>query len=333
MKRFFRAGLSALLICVMLCGHALGAGAVLAPRQIGDADSDDSVTVMDATRVQRWLAGLSRMTKLEKFLADVNGDGRLDILDATRIQRKLAGLGDFYDADVTSGGFFGYYIEDYRFYANYDSGKARVGAPVTFHAEAIAVDSRAYGDPQEPMTYEFFINSRLVQERSEKNELIYTFTDPGTYRIQVTMYNAFDESKNAYLSSYQVVEPYDLERPVIVSTLFKDDTYNNAGYSPLYLRTEGGAGPYCYMVTAYGLYDGYEKDGFFIEEPVDETSPIIISTGYSVGDVYQIPRGLYRKSSPIPEQGEAAIIVYVRDSKGNAGDPVTVYHCIKQLLW
>ena len=335
MNRKGRMILSVLLIAAMLCGSAFSAAAVRAPRYIGDADCDGAADILDATRIQRWLAGLSRMSSLDQFAADVNGDGRLDILDATRIQRKLAGLGGFYDDDKEIYNyFFGYYIEDFRFFADYDSGKARVGTPVIFYAEAISPDAAAYGNPQNPITYEFFVNAKQVQARSENNELAYTFTAAGSYQIKVIMYNAFDDAVTAVISSYQVVEPYPLDRPVIVSTLFRDDTDNCKGRSALYLRTEGGSGgPYTYMVTARERYDGYEKDGFFIEEPVDAYSPVVISTGYSVGAVYQIPRGLYRLTSPIPEQGpEAVIVVYAKDSAGNVSDPVTVCHRVENQI-
>ena len=61
---------------------------------IGDADMDGEVTVLDATRVQRWLAELVGDDKLNKTNADVDFDKSVTILDATRIQRFLAELID-----------------------------------------------------------------------------------------------------------------------------------------------------------------------------------------------------------------------------------------------
>ena len=59
---------------------------------IGDADGDGAVTVLDATRIQRVLAGYdsNEKTKAERFAA--LSDGALSILDATSIQRWLAGF-------------------------------------------------------------------------------------------------------------------------------------------------------------------------------------------------------------------------------------------------
>ena len=58
----------------------------------GDADGDGSVTILDATMIQRKLADLPVLS-FNEYAADVDGNG-LDIIDATKIQRKLAGLFD-----------------------------------------------------------------------------------------------------------------------------------------------------------------------------------------------------------------------------------------------
>ena len=60
----------------------------------GDADSDGEVTILDATRVQRYLAGLAGEAEIDKAAADADADGDVTILDATRVQRVLAGLCD-----------------------------------------------------------------------------------------------------------------------------------------------------------------------------------------------------------------------------------------------
>lgn len=62
----------------------------------GDYDSDNTVTVLDATRVQRIIAGLftgSNPAVIKS--ADADKDGFMTVLDATRIQRVLAGICDW----------------------------------------------------------------------------------------------------------------------------------------------------------------------------------------------------------------------------------------------
>ncbi len=58
----------------------------------GDADGDGSLSVVDATLIQRSLANLYFFDDKQILAADTDGDGSVSILDATLIQRKLAGF-------------------------------------------------------------------------------------------------------------------------------------------------------------------------------------------------------------------------------------------------
>lgn len=59
---------------------------------LGDIDGDGSVTILDATYIQRELAGLTNQNPFVNEASDTDADGSLSILDATFIQRWLAGL-------------------------------------------------------------------------------------------------------------------------------------------------------------------------------------------------------------------------------------------------
>ena len=67
---------------------------------VGDADLDGSITILDATRIQRVLADLDYLEEIGNVscgqckhpFADMDGDGKITILDATGIQRTLVGL-------------------------------------------------------------------------------------------------------------------------------------------------------------------------------------------------------------------------------------------------
>ncbi len=73
-------------------------------RPIGDADGDDTLTILDATRIQRELAKLTAVDLAAdsywigayngeyRRYSDMDVDGEVTILDATAIQRRLAGL-------------------------------------------------------------------------------------------------------------------------------------------------------------------------------------------------------------------------------------------------
>ena len=69
----------------------------------GDADGDGEVTILDATRIQRYVAEIIGEDGLDIAAADADGDGEVTILDATRIQRVIAELCDI-DGNPTSGG-------------------------------------------------------------------------------------------------------------------------------------------------------------------------------------------------------------------------------------
>ncbi|MBQ8539150.1 MAG: dockerin type I repeat-containing protein [Ruminococcus sp.] len=63
---------------------------------IDDVDVDGSVSIMDATTIQIYLAKEEEIEDIyDKYyttLADLDGDGEMSIMDATEIQLKLAGL-------------------------------------------------------------------------------------------------------------------------------------------------------------------------------------------------------------------------------------------------
>ncbi|WP_293975282.1 leucine-rich repeat protein [uncultured Ruminococcus sp.] len=59
---------------------------------IGDVNGDGSVTVLDATVLQKYLAGLDSLSDEQLAVADTNGDGQITVLDATAIQKYLANL-------------------------------------------------------------------------------------------------------------------------------------------------------------------------------------------------------------------------------------------------
>ena len=55
-----------------------------------DIDLDNSVTVADATLLQKYVVGIATLTDDQKLLADCNGDGAIDVRDATYIQKIIA---------------------------------------------------------------------------------------------------------------------------------------------------------------------------------------------------------------------------------------------------
>ena len=59
---------------------------------LGDVDRDGSISILDATCIQRHLASLPIPAALDETIADTDEDGLVSITDATYIQRWLANL-------------------------------------------------------------------------------------------------------------------------------------------------------------------------------------------------------------------------------------------------
>ena len=98
--------LSCVLVMISFCGCRTDAAG---ERQsdhtqtlLGDADGDGTVTIMDATVIQRHLVGLAT-SSFCKAAADVDASGDVEITDATYIQRYLASIRISYPIDEPMG--------------------------------------------------------------------------------------------------------------------------------------------------------------------------------------------------------------------------------------
>ena len=70
----------------------VGAVAATAAVLPGDADGDGDVTIIDATCIQRKLAGMPVTENYSPSAADIDNSGEVEITDATFIRRWLAGI-------------------------------------------------------------------------------------------------------------------------------------------------------------------------------------------------------------------------------------------------
>ena len=85
--------LSILLIAGMIVSvPVFSASAESTGRLLGDVDNDGSVTVLDATTIQKALASLLTLDEESRKAADVDGDDSMSIIDATAIQKWLASI-------------------------------------------------------------------------------------------------------------------------------------------------------------------------------------------------------------------------------------------------
>lgn len=58
----------------------------------GDITKDDSITIADATLLQKYVVGAVDFDDLQLFNSDVNHDGQINIVDSTLIQKYIVGL-------------------------------------------------------------------------------------------------------------------------------------------------------------------------------------------------------------------------------------------------
>ena len=264
MKRIIKSILSALLITALLISLlTFSAGAALPPALVGDVNYDDSVDILDVTLIQRYLIGNTVFYDNQKVVADFDRDGDISVFDATWIQRKEVGM----TIPEGYGGSLNQDIFVTSFYADYESGKAAAGVPVTFTARANC--------GAEGCTYEFYIDGKMMQERSLDHTFTYTFPESGDYNIEVKAFNKDGFSNPDLYDKFHVVDSYPYDQLGLLSVNWIDYEYRPD--PTLEVRATGGTAPYTYSYTILDLDSGeiyskehYEKLGWQMLYDQDE---------------------------------------------------------------
>ena len=311
-------------LCVSL--FAIHAGAALPPVMYGDLNYDYEADILDVTLIQRGLVGITEFGYEAQLRADFDHDGEASIIDATWIQRKDVGM----TIPENFGGEADQNILVTSFYADYDSGKATCNIPVTFTA-------RANGG-EKGCTYEFFVDGELVQERSEKNTLTYTFTYSGNYDISVRAYNpdGFRVLKHIwdfyydypYEQTYSVADSYPSENLQLTAVNWIDYMYSTS--PSIEVHATGGTKPYTYCYTILDAVIGDQYTEEFYER-----------YGWDLlYDDYHRPY-LYRECSTntlslpyemFEPRASHDILVWVKDASGSLTQKKTLYFCADELL-
>lgn len=89
-KRVLLVSLTVLILSAIILSFTAGAAT------LGDVDLDGSVSILDATAIQRHLASMLTLNTEQKQAAMVENGKTLSIIDATLIQKKLASLIDHF---------------------------------------------------------------------------------------------------------------------------------------------------------------------------------------------------------------------------------------------
>lgn len=211
---------------------------------IGDADGDGEVSILDATRVQRALAGLAELDILHNYLADVDGIDGVTVLDATTIQRALANLGGFYQYRLDH-----WHAQIASVSSPPLSAPITAGSTVAFH-----IDEAPHPIPS---LYEVYVDGILHRGRSADAHFSYTFQNAGSYRFSVVSYDPFGGVDVCSFEKTAVAaeELY----PRITSATYNRNT------TILSVIAEGGAAPYEYEYVIRNDIAGPPPGGNYTE--------------------------------------------------------------------
>ena len=246
---------------------------------------DDEVDALDATMIQRYIASLTDFDGVQKEAADYDHDGEISMIDVTLILRSVAQI----NIPKYCGGSFEYMSSVTHLYADFESGKAIAGAPVTFTAD----EGRQIDDSFQPIEYRFEIFSYAdknepiaVRDYSQENSFTYTF-DSADIRYEIDVYsrNRYGYVGQMRISSYQVIEPYTLEQPVITSVYSnqygnKELFYSRYFHTSIFYKNmtfftvaKGGSGDYQYAfeykTEKHTLTQDYSEDNSFTVDRAD----------------------------------------------------------------
>lgn len=223
-----------LLLTAVISLHVfLSADAADTPRQYyyGDVDLDNSVTIFDATAIQRNLASIKDFSELQTLLGDVDDDFVVSIFDVTAIQRRLAEM---------DNGFMRTVLQPWQVsidgltrlsaLGSLREGRSYTGERIIFHISA------AY-HILSPDRFTVYVDDALVQDRSTSTAFEYTFDTVGTHHITIHGYDIFG-STAAYSTTQTVVEP---TTPVITDLTYDPDDKS------VEVTAIGGAAPYEYQ--------------------------------------------------------------------------------------
>ena len=285
--------LSILLISIMLL-QCITASAMRAPLYPGDVDklTGWNVDLTDVVLVQRYIAHLEELSKKQIYVADVDEDGKVTLEDVTDMQKYIAKIISEFKKDQ----LYYHYPTYYNYYADFLSGRAMAGVPVHFTVVP--------GGGPAPFRYQLTVKGKSVCDVQSSNVLEYTFSEAGTYRIQIALYNDFDDVTYREFD-YTIVEPYTSDKPMIKTFYSGKENMDTKDKSCTFTaEAHMGEGPYLYRFLLDGKavtedFDG--KNSFTIDKslPIGEYTVTIQVKDKNSGDSFESESFDFKVTEPL----------------------------------
>lgn len=325
--------LSILLCVAVMLGCTASVGASMAlPLRIGDMDRDYAVTILDVTRIQRFLAKMAEASELDEALGDVDRDGEMSAADVTVIQRSLAGM----SGAAEFGEIDDYFIGDISFHSSceimqagfYMTGQEQyyVGVPVTF------VVRERWGAM--PRKYTLSVNGEVVRQIDadgfDAGVMTYTFEEEGTYQISTAIECKYGVSTQN-TREVQVVSLPEDGTPVVMGAVFYGASRMSSGDGVMTVHAAGGTGEYRYRyeILSNEVYDIPETDGS--GEITPTVSSVLYDSGFIADSTINLTE-IAAKYSFDPHDPVIRVRITVRDSDGKISQPVTAGYIAYEVL-
>ncbi len=257
-----------IIISLFTFANIIHTAAAITPANPGDADLNYETNIKDATLIQKFLAGLVTPNGLQKAVAEVDGDGAVTIKDATIVQKYCAGLIDSFAVGLI---FRDLYAES--LIADYDSGKAITGVPITFTAAA-----DGFGHP---FYYQFFVNDKAVTELTEQNTYTCTFDEVGFYNVSVHVLSDYGITDQITIRDYEVSASYESDT-LLIKSFYHDKSpcrlYEGCGKTTFTAQAMFGSGVYEYAFCLDGVtVQEYSAENTFTIEDFPEVTTHILT--------------------------------------------------------
>jgi len=201
-------------ILLIITALALPADAISVRYKYGDVTKDNSIDVIDATQIQRYLTALSEMSGLECALADFDNDGEVSVLDATAIQMYNVGLISNPHGDIK---FLNLYVE----IEDIDI-KSAYGTPL-LENKAVVFDvlfDEVYNlsdDLHRKIEYVYTITGitdetfYVQHEDSGYPSISCSFKKAGVYEIKVDIKKQSTKDKYSFTKRFEVFPAYEFD--------------------------------------------------------------------------------------------------------------------------